>query len=57
MTKTEKTSWDAQGNRITEVTEDIDNGNGRRERKTYHLTDGGEAQEGRSNNQNRQLRY
>ena len=35
VTKTEKTTVDALGNKKTEVTEEVDHGNGRKEKQVY----------------------
>ncbi|TNV77609.1 hypothetical protein FGO68_gene2142 [Halteria grandinella] len=40
ITRTEKTIVDSQGRKTTEVTDEIDEGNGRRQKQTYQLTNG-----------------
>ena len=39
VTRTEKTSVDAQGRKTTVVTDEVDEGNGRKQKQTYQLTD------------------
>lgn len=45
VTRTEKTKIDQYGNRTTEVTEEKDLGNGRKEIKNYMITGGEQQQE------------
>ncbi len=48
VTRTEKTSVDNQGLKTTVVTDEIDEGNGRKQRQTYQLTDNTQQQQQQS---------